>query len=67
MPDNNIQFDTDQAQFKTNAGFNSSKSGLTNWLIKKGIAKDEASANKFMIGVFIVNIILIFLIVHFYV
>ena len=67
MSNNNIQFDTDQQQFKSNTNLNPSvKHGLIGWLLRMGIVKDEASANKFMIGIFIANVILILLIINFF-
>lgn len=64
---NNIQFDSDQQQFKTNSGFNSAgPKGLSGWLIRNGIAKDEAGANKVMIAIFIIDLVLIFLVIQFF-
>ena len=64
MPPNNVQFDTDQQQFKTPVGMNSSKkSGLIGMFIKMGWAKDESSANKILLVILIANLILIFLVI----
>ena len=62
-----VQFETDQQQFKPNAGLsNQNKSGLSGWLIKHDLAKDETGANKVMIVILILNVVLIYLIVHYF-
>jgi hypothetical protein len=64
---NDVQFDADQQQFKPHSDMNSGhKSGLIGLLIKIGWAKDEAGANKMMVFILIINLILIYLIVHYF-
>ena len=65
MSDNNIQFDTDQKQFQDRADSGRSR-GLIGWLIKHDIAKDEQSANKIMLAVLILNIVLIYFVISYF-
>lgn len=65
MNPNNVQFDADQQQFKKADMSPANKSGLIGLLIKMGLAKDVAGANKGMYVILIINIILIFLVINF--
>lgn len=66
----NIQFETDQPQFRSTqqASFNQSQtSGMTAWLIRKGIIKDESQAGAILGGVVIFNFLLTALVIYFFV
>ena len=58
---NNVQFDSDQQQFKKPQNSNQS-GGLDNLLIKSGIVKDKAGSNKVLLIVLAIVIILIIII-----
>ena len=62
MPPNNVQFDADQQQFKSPSQGKVGGGGLVGFLVRKGIVKDKAGANKILIAVLVVVIVLIILI-----
>lgn len=71
-----VEFDEDNMGFRrpapgggytTNGGYQGQQSGLAGWLIKKGIAKSNSSAQVIMISVVIVNIIIIYVLLKFFV
>ena len=68
MPEN-IQFETDQPQFRPQSVQNgqSQASGMTAWLIRKGIIKDESQAGGILGGVVVFNFVLTALIIYFFV
>lgn len=71
-----VQFDEDKFNYsskpqpnvsKMNNGQSSSGgSGLSGWLIRKGFAKSENSAQVILISVLIINVIVTFLLIYFY-
>jgi hypothetical protein len=61
MSDNNIQFDSDQQQFQSRPDAKQ-KGGLIGLLVRNGLAKDEAGANKVLIAILIIVIILIIIV-----
>ncbi len=67
MPEN-IQFETDQPQFRSQPTFNQPQtSGMTAWLIRKGIIKDESQAGVILGGVVLFNFLLTALVIYFFV
>ena len=63
-----IEFNTDQPQFKMRTDLNQrSGSGITGWLIKRGIVKDEASAKNVLLILIVLNFILTAFVIYKYV
>jgi len=65
-----IQFDTDQIQYKPRTVVgqqHSSVGGITGWLLQKGIIKDESQAGGVLMAIVIINFILTALVIYFFV
>jgi hypothetical protein len=70
-----VEFDEDNMGFRrplpgggfsTNKGYQQRQGGLAGWLIKKGWAKSNSSAQMIMIGVVIVNVIITYFLIKFF-
>lgn len=62
-----VEFEVDQQKFKSRTAFgNKGTTGITGWLIARGIAKDENQANSILTILVIVNFIITGAIIYFF-
>jgi len=52
--------------YTTNRGYPSQQGGIAGWLIKKGWAKSNSSAQMIMIAIVVVNIIITYILIKFF-
>lgn len=65
-----IEFESDQfqSQYRSRSVLGQPQvPGMANWLIKKGVIKEEASAGKILIGIVVFNFILAIALIYYFV
>lgn len=53
----NVEFEDQNISYSPRAMQAASRPGMTGWLMKKGIVKNEQAAQKFLIGLVIFNVL----------
>lgn len=63
-----IEFETDQERFKSKTAFGrKGTTGLSGWLIEKGIVRDEAQASSLLTIVVALNLILTGAVIYYFI